>query len=216
VDDLVTRGTLEPYRMFTSRAEYRLLLREDNADLRLTPAGRELGLVGDGRWRTFEAKREAIAAERSRLAAIIVRPADVGDAVPALRREQRALDLLKRPDFGHADVCALPAVGTRPRGEWETDELAGQIEDQVAIQVRYDGYLQRQEQEIERARAHAQTELPEQLDYATVRGLSSEIRQKLGAIRPANLAQAARIPGVTPAAISMLLVHLQKRRLRSA
>jgi tRNA uridine 5-carboxymethylaminomethyl modification enzyme len=217
IDDLVTRGTIEPYRMFTSRAEYRLLLREDNADLRLTPAGRELGLVDDARWRLFEAKRTAIAAEQDRLARILVRPDGAAEGATAgLRREQRALELLKRPDVTHASLCALTAVGPRERGAWETDEIGEQIEAQVEIQARYDGYVQRQEQEIARAREHAATPLPAGLDYASVRGLSSEIRQKLGALRPASLAQAARVPGVTPVAISLLLVHLKKRRLRGA
>jgi tRNA uridine 5-carboxymethylaminomethyl modification enzyme len=221
VDDLVTRGTAEPYRMFTSRAEYRLLLREDNADLRLTPIGRELGLVNDERWRVFEAKRDGIAREQSRLRAIVIRP-DVLDeeSVEGVgtspRRGQRALDLLSRPGIGHAALTALPGVGPRPREDGETDELAAQIELQVEIQARYEGYLLRQEQEIERSRRHAETALPDDLDYAAVRGLSNEIRQKLTEVRPVTLAQASRISGVTPAAISMLLVHLKKRRLRSA
>jgi tRNA uridine 5-carboxymethylaminomethyl modification enzyme len=216
IDDLVTRGTIEPYRMFTSRAEYRLLLREDNADLRLTPPGRELGLVDDARWRVFETKRNAIAAEQARLGAILVRPDGAAVGATGLRREQRALELLKRPDVTHASLCALPAVGPRARHDWETEELGEQVDAQVEIQARYDGYVQRQEQEIARTREHAATPLPAGLDYASVRGLSSEVRQKLGALRPASLAQAARVPGVTPAAISLLLVHLKKRRLRGA
>ncbi len=213
VDDLITQGAVEPYRMFTSRAEYRLLLREDNADLRLTPAGRELGLVDDARWRVFETKRHAIAAETRRLAGIVVRPDDLR---AELRREQRALDLLRRPDLGYGAVTALAAVGPRPRDDDETPELAAQIEAQVEIQARYDGYLQRQEQEIERTRQHARTMLPADLDYGSVRGLSTEVRQKLTRVRPATLAQASRISGITPAAISLLLVHLKKKRLRSA
>ncbi len=217
VDDLITRGVAEPYRMFTSRAEYRLLLREDNADLRLTPIGRELGLVDDLRWRQFETKREAIARENARLGAIVIRPDSLDAAAglrTPLRREQRALELLRRPEMSHAGLSAL--VGPRPRTAGETDELAAQIEQQVEIQARYDGYLQRQEQEIERSRRNAGTPLPEDIDYSAVRGLSHEIRQKLTELRPADLAQASRISGMTPAAISMLLVHLKKRRLRTA
>jgi tRNA uridine 5-carboxymethylaminomethyl modification enzyme len=213
VDDLITQGATEPYRMFTSRAEYRLLLREDNADLRLTPLGRELSLVDDGRWRVFEAKREAIAGETRRLAGIVVKR---DSPESPLRREVSALELLRRPELGYAAVAALAGVGLRPRGPAETAELAEQIESQVEIQARYEGYVQRQEQEIERARRHAATALPDDLDYASVRGLSTEIRQKLTRIRPVTLAQASRISGVTPAAISLLLVHLKKKRLRSA
>jgi tRNA uridine 5-carboxymethylaminomethyl modification enzyme len=213
VDDLITQGAVEPYRMFTSRAEYRLLLREDNADLRLTPAGRELGLVDDARWRVFEVKREAIATETGRLAGITVKPEELAGS---LRREQRALELLKRPELGYAAVTALAGVGPRPRGAGETAELAEQIDAQVEIRARYNGYVQRQEQEIERTRRHAETALPADLDYGTVRGLSTEIRQTLARIRPVTLAQASRVSGVTPAAISLLLVHLKKKRLRSA
>jgi tRNA uridine 5-carboxymethylaminomethyl modification enzyme len=211
IDDLVTRGTTEPYRMFTSRAEYRLLLREDNADQRLTPIGRELGLVDDARWRTFELKQAAIAAEEARLGAILVRPGDAGSLGTAVNRELRALELLKRPEVDHASLTALSVVGTRPPGDGEWPELTEQVIGQVETRARYDGYLQRQEQEIERNRRYAHMSLPERLDYAAVRGLSTEIRQKLAAIRPTTLAQAARVPGVTPAAMSMLLVHLKKR-----
>ena len=213
VDDLITQGTVEPYRMFTSRAEYRLLLREDNADLRLTPVGRELGLVDEARWRVFEVKRDAIVGETQRLAGIVVKP----DALEGpLRREHRALELLKRPELGYATVTALPAVGPRLRGAAESPELAEQIEAQVEIQARYEGYVQRQEQEIERTRRHAGTELPGDLDYGAVRGLSTEIRQKLSSIRPATVAQASRISGMTPSAISLLVVYLKKKRLRTA
>jgi tRNA uridine 5-carboxymethylaminomethyl modification enzyme len=217
VDDLITRGATEPYRMFTSRAEHRLLLREDNADLRLTPIGRDLGLVDDQRWRLFEAKRAAVRAETERLANLIVRPealdGGAGVGVP-LRREQRALDLLRRPEIDHARLTALPMVGPRPAVPEETPELAEQIVAQVEVQVRYDGYLQRQAEEIERQRRYAQTPLPDDLDYAHVHGLSHEIRQKLAQLRPVTLAQASRISGMTPAAISLLLVHLKKKRLR--
>jgi len=221
VDDLITRGTVEPYRMFTSRAEYRLLLREDNADLRLTPIGRELGLVDDGRWRFFEAKRAAIEEETRRLAQALVRPENAdaawqGRLGAPLRREQRALELLRRPELDHAAVTALPVVGARAAAPDETPEFTEQVIGQVEVQARYDGYLQRQELEIERSRRHAETALPDDLDYGAVRGLSNEIRQKLAELRPVTLAQASRISGVTPAAISLLLVHLKKKRMRSA
>jgi tRNA uridine 5-carboxymethylaminomethyl modification enzyme len=221
VDDLVTRGTLEPYRMFTSRAEYRLLLREDNADLRLTETGRKFGLVDDERWRTFEFKRDAIERETQRLRAQLVRPGDLEDAQNAridgpLRREQKALDLLKRPNVDYEWLTGIPTVGVRARDAAESDELAQQIDDQVMIQARYAGYVERQHQEIERNRRHTETKLPADIDYANVRGLSHEIRQKLTDARPATLGQASRISGITPAAVSLLLVHLKKRELKSA
>ncbi|MGI9344225.1 MAG: tRNA uridine-5-carboxymethylaminomethyl(34) synthesis enzyme MnmG, partial [Gammaproteobacteria bacterium] len=221
VDDLVTRGTLEPYRMFTSRAEYRLLLREDNADLRLTETGRKFGLVDDVRWRTFEFKRDAIEREAQRLGAQLVRPADLDEAQNAridgpLRREQKALELLKRPNVDYAWLTGIPTVGGRERDSAESAELAQQIDDQVMIQARYQGYVERQRQEIERNRRHTETKLPDDIDYATVRGLSHEIRQKLADARPATLGQASRISGMTPAAVSLLLVHLKKRELKSA
>jgi tRNA uridine 5-carboxymethylaminomethyl modification enzyme len=218
VDDLTTRGATEPYRMFTSRAEHRLLLREDNADLRLTPVGRELGLVHDARWRLFEAKRDAVQAESERLAGIMLRPESLCDGASwlsaPLRREQRALDLLRRPESSHARLTALPAVGARSAGPDETPEMVEQIAAQVEIQVRYDGYVRRQSEEVERQRRYAATPLPDDLDYVSVHGLSHEIRQKLVQLRPTTLAHAARISGMTPAAISLLLVHLKKRRLR--
>jgi tRNA uridine 5-carboxymethylaminomethyl modification enzyme len=221
VDDLVTRGTLEPYRMFTSRAEYRLLLREDNADLRLTETGRTFGLVDDERWRTFEYKREAIECETQRLREQLVRPADLDDAQNAridgpLRREQKALELLKRPNVDYEWLTGIPTVGVRECDAEESAELARQIDDQVMIQARYAGYVERQRQEIERNRRHTETKLPDDIDYANVRGLSHEIRQKLAAARPATLGQASRISGMTPAAVSLLLVHQKKRELKSA
>ncbi len=214
VDDLVTRGTTEPYRMFTSRAEHRLLLREDNADARLTPTGRRLGLVDDRRWSVFGAKQEAIAAERGRLAAIVIQPADV-TLEPALRREQRALELLKRPDVDYAWLTALERVGPRAAAPDEYPELTGQIVAQVEIEARYAGYVRRQQDEIERSRGTDGLPLPDDLDYAAIHGLSHEIRQKLSRQRPATVGQASRIPGVTPVAVSLLLVHLQKRRRRA-
>ena len=221
VDDLITRGTTEPYRMFTSRAEYRLLLREDNADLRLTPKGRELGLVDDDRWSVFERKQAALERETQRLAGILVKPRDLGPADQSLlggslRREQRALDLLKRPEISHAALTRVGAVGPRAAESWETPELAEQIEAQVEIQTRYVGYVERQEREIRRNRRHQETPLPDDLDYRLVRGLSAEICQKLGQMRPATVGHAARISGVTPAAVSLLLVHLKKRERRTA
>jgi tRNA uridine 5-carboxymethylaminomethyl modification enzyme len=214
VDDLITRGAPEPYRMFTSRAEYRLTLREDNADLRLTPAGRELGLVDDERWRHLEAKREAVERERARLEATWVRPGSeaAGRLEPrlgVLTRESRAFDLLRRPELGHADLVA--AIG-EDSAAWHDDErLAVQVPLQVDVQAKYSGYIERQNDEIERQRRHEDTRLPPDLDYVVVRGLSNEVRQRLLEARPATLGQAARIPGVTPAAVSLLLVHLKRR-----
>ncbi|MDJ0927015.1 MAG: tRNA uridine-5-carboxymethylaminomethyl(34) synthesis enzyme MnmG [Gammaproteobacteria bacterium] len=221
VDDLVTRGTSEPYRMFTSRAEYRLLLREDNADLRLTPRGRELGLIDDARWQIFERKRAAVEQENARLQGCLLRPTDLGRAEEALlgaplRREQTALELLRRPEVDYSSLTAFPAVGSRPPAIDEHEELREQIDSQVEIQARYAGYLERQQDEIERQRRHAAASLPTDLDYGAVRGLSHEVRQKLEAIRPATIGQASRIDGMTPAAVSLLLVHLKKRERRIA
>ena len=209
VDDLTTRGTTEPYRMFTSRAEYRLLLREDNADLRLTETGRRLGLVGEAQWRQFEDKREAIARERQRLRETWLRPAAIdpeqarsvlGDE---LRREARALDLLARPKVGYADLMALPGLGPGVADP--------QVAEQIEIQAKYAGYIDRQQQEIERHRAQEETVLHPDFPFDQVRGLSSEVREKLLRVRPTTLGQAARIPGLTPAAISLLLIHLRRR-----
>ena len=216
VDDLITRGTSEPYRMFTSRAEHRLLLREDNADLRLTSYGRKLGLVDDERWRRFEAKRDAIEAESVRLQAILLRPGDLSGAETdtlgfALGREQRADEVLRRPEIDYRGLTALGAVGDGEFGGLD-ERVRDQVAAQVEIQAKYAGYIRRQQEEIERHQRHGDTPLPEDLDYSAVTGLSSEVRQKLGAARPASVGQAARISGVTPAAISLLLVHLKKRR----
>ncbi len=221
VDDLISRGTTEPYRMFTSRAEHRLLLREDNADARLTPTGRRLGLVCDTRWRIFNTKHEAIAAERDRLGAIVIQPADAATALDSaapspLSRDQRALELLKRPDVNYAWLTGLAKVGARTPGANEYPELSAQIEEQVEIEARYSGYVRRQQDEIERSRHTDDVALPEDVDYAAIHGLSHEIRQKLSRQRPATIGQASRIPGVTPVAVSLLLVHLQKRRRRKA
>ncbi len=209
VDDLITRGTSEPYRMFTSRAEYRLLLREDNADLRLTEIGRELGVVDDHRWQCFEAKREAIEREQQRMHETWMRPgqlsAEQAEAVLGgpLSREQRLEELLRRPNVEYADLVALPGAGPGVN-----DAI---VAEQVSIQAKYAGYIERQREEIERHKRHEETPLPESLDYAAVRGLSGEVAEKLAKARPATIGIASRIPGVTPAAISLLLVHLKRR-----
>jgi len=219
VDDLVTRGTLEPYRMFTSRAEYRLLLREDNADERLTPIGHELGVVGEARWQRFANKQEQIAQEQQRLAGITVHPHDLNEANLAelgqpLSREHKALELLKRPEFTHARLVGIAAVGPRVTTSDETPELREQIIGKIEIQARYSGYLARQAEEVEKNRSNDQAVLPTDIDYARVVGLSNEVRQKLADIRPGTLGQAARIPGMTPGAVSLLRVHLKKKSLR--
>ena len=209
VDDLITRGTNEPYRMFTSRAEYRLLLREDNADLRLTEKGRRLGLVDEHRWRVFEEKREAIERERQRLRELWVRPGSpaaqqaAAELGTVLSREVRALDLLARPEVTYAKLITLPGIGPGV----DNPQAAAQLE----IQSRYAGYIERQKDEIARQRANEALKLPADFDYAKVRGLSAEVREKLLRIRPATIGQAGRIPGITPAAISLLLIHLKRR-----
>ncbi len=206
VDDLITRGTAEPYRMFTSRAEYRLLLREDNADLRLTPIGRELGMVDDVRWAAFEAKREAIAREQQRLRDTWARPAEVQNAEALLGgpllREYRLEELLRRPDVSYAALSEL-LPGFEPVKD---DQVAEQIE----VQLKYAGYIERQHEEIARQQRNEHTVIPENLDYCAVRGLSAEVQEKLTRARPTTIGQASRIPGVTPAAISLLLIYLKK------
>ncbi|WP_212629422.1 tRNA uridine-5-carboxymethylaminomethyl(34) synthesis enzyme MnmG [Pseudomonas sp. KB-10] len=207
VDDLITLGTQEPYRMFTSRAEYRLILREENADLRLTEKGRELGLVDDERWAAFEAKREGIAQEEQRLKSTWVRPGTPqGDAIAArfgtpLAHEYNLLNLLARPEIDYAALAEIT----------ESPAVDNQVAEQVEIKTKYAGYIDRQQDEIARLRASEDTKLPEDLDYSAISGLSKEIQFKLGNTRPATLGQAGRIPGVTPAAISLLLIHLKKR-----
>jgi len=214
IDDLITRGAPEPYRMFTSRAEYRLSLREDNADLRLTARGRGLGLIDEARWVFFERKRDAVAQEIARLSACVVQPDAVDAALTAklgrpLARETPAFDLLRRPELSYDDLSA--AAGA-PDGGWCGDDpLAEQVKLQVEVQAKYSGYLKRQILEIERQARHEDLRLPADLDYAEVRGLSNEARQQLLEVRPETLGQAARIPGLTPAAVSLLLVHLKKR-----
>jgi tRNA uridine 5-carboxymethylaminomethyl modification enzyme len=213
IDDLVTRGTREPYRMFTSRAEHRLLLREDNADLRLTPAGRALGLVDDERWAFFEAKRTGSERELARFNATRIKAADIppawrsrvlGDA--SARDVLSAFDLLRRPEVDYDHVVEL--IG--PMAQESDDRLEHQIRAQLEVAAKYAGYIERQEEEIARQRRNEETRLPPDLDYARVAGLSNEVRQKLEQIRPATVGQAARVAGVTPAAVSILLVHLKK------
>ncbi|WP_051227270.1 tRNA uridine-5-carboxymethylaminomethyl(34) synthesis enzyme MnmG [Oceanospirillum beijerinckii] len=209
VDDLITLGTNEPYRMFTSRAEYRLILREDNADLRLTEKGRELGLVDDLRWAAFSAKKEGIEQETERLASSWIQPkTEQAEKIQEktgqpMAREYNLLDLLKRPELEYDDVANL-------RGEAVEDP---QVAEQVQIQVKYAGYIARQQEEIEKLRRHENTPLPADMDYSGIDGMSNEIRQKLSEAKPQTLAAASRIPGVTPAAVSLLLIHLKKRSM---
>jgi len=218
VDDLTTRGAPEPYRMFTSRAEYRLSLREDNADLRLSERGRTLGLVDDERWDFVERKRAAVAGELARLTATVVQPADIDAGLQAklgapLQHETHAIDLLRRPQIGYGDlVPLLPCEVRDDLRHWANDErLRCQVAAQVEVQSKYAGYLQRQSAEIDRTLRNEELALPVDLDYSAVRGLSNEVRQKLTEVRPQTLGQAGRIPGLTPAALSLLLVHLKKR-----
>ncbi len=209
VDDLITRGTSEPYRMFTSRAEYRLLLREDNADLRLTELGRSFGLVPDERWERFERKRESIELERQRLHDIWIRPESpaaqqVTSATgTSISREVRALDLLARQEVSYAELQDLPGIGPGVPDP--------KVAEQLEIQSKYAGYIKRQQLEIERHLSNEAQVIPPELDYTEVRGLSSEVREKLIRNRPETIGQAGRTPGVTPAAISLLLIHLKKK-----
>jgi len=210
LDDLITRGVTEPYRMFTSRAEYRLLLREDNADLRLTETAHRLGLIDDSRWRRFNAKREGIAREQSRLGKTWLRPDTVSSAAveavlgAPLTREATLAELLRRPDVRYADLMQLLS---QPAVVADTE-----VVQQLEIQAKYAGYIDRQHDEIALKRRHEELHLPQDLNYDNVRGLSVEVRQKLSQHRPATLGQASRLSGVTPAAISLLLVHLRRQR----
>jgi tRNA uridine 5-carboxymethylaminomethyl modification enzyme len=210
IDDLITCGTLEPYRMFTSRAEYRLLLREDNADLRLTAKGRELGLVNDAQWEAFAIKQDMITTEKTRLRATWVRPeTELGKAAAELLqqplpREYHAEELLRRPELSYLQLMTLAGIGPGV-----TDAKAAE---QIEIQIKYAGYIERQQEEITRQRHYEELSLPADLNYDDVTSLSTEVKQKLNAARPATLGMAARVPGVTPAAISLLLVYLKKRK----
>jgi tRNA uridine 5-carboxymethylaminomethyl modification enzyme len=218
VDDLITRGVSEPYRMFTSRAEYRLTLREDNADARLTPVGRELGIVEDRRWSLFEQKQDAIAIEQRRLDSILVRPSSIDAAGRAilgreLARECTASDLLRRPELGYRAVTALGAVGPMGNGGFEFAEQAEQVELAIEVRAKYAGYIDRQHREIAKHAKQEQLRLPADIDYGSVDGLSNEARQRLESARPATLGQASRLEGMTPSAVSLLLIHLKKRQL---
>ncbi|WP_339900273.1 tRNA uridine-5-carboxymethylaminomethyl(34) synthesis enzyme MnmG [uncultured Gilvimarinus sp.] len=209
VDDLITMGTREPYRMFTSRAEYRLLLREDNADMRLTETGRELGLIADDHWQAFCDKREAVTLERQRLKDTWVQAGSAaaqqleGKVKSNLTREYSLFDLLKRPELSYRDIAGLA-------GEVDIGEA---VAEQIEIDAKYSGYISRQQEEIDRLRAHENTRFPDDFDFNAVEGLSNEVKQKLSDARPETLARAQRIPGVTPAAVSLLLVYLKKRGL---
>ncbi|MCS5563768.1 MAG: tRNA uridine-5-carboxymethylaminomethyl(34) synthesis enzyme MnmG [Oleiphilaceae bacterium] len=209
VDDLITMGTSEPYRMFTSRAEYRLILREDNADLRLTETGRKLGLVDDHRWQLFNAKRDGIATERSRLESTRIHPnTEAGERANGflkqpMTRDQSLAELLRRPEIEYRHIAEIGAAQAEDAN----------VADQVEIEIKYEGYISRQADEIERLRRNENTELPVDLDYDVIGGLSNEIKQKLKEVRPETVAQASRIQGVTPAAVSQILVHLKKRDL---
>lgn len=211
VDDLITQGAAEPYRMFTSRAEYRLLLREDNADLRLTEQARALGLIDEARWRRFSEKREAIERLTARLGGLVVGAALLPEAGvaralgQAVNRDQSLLQLLKRPELGFDQLKRLPGLGL--------DTIAPEVAAQVEIQAKYAGYIKRQQEDIERNRRYEEAALPEALDYRAVRGLSAEAVEQLSRRRPLNLGQAARMRGITPAAISLLRVHLKRQSL---
>ena len=213
VDDLITRGVSEPYRMFTSRAEYRLLLREDNADIRLTEMGRKLGLVDDVRWEAFSRKQEAIAREEARLRSTWVKPATLPkeDAVrvlgKAIDHEYSLFELLRRPEVSYDGLLSLPL----PAGAEQAQEIADDVRQQVEIAAKYQGYIDRQQEEIERHLDNENTKLPEDMDYSQVHGLSIEVRQKLTQHKPQTVGQASRISGVTPVAITLILVYLKRK-----
>jgi len=220
VDDLITQGVQEPYRMFTSRAEYRLSLREDNADLRLTEIGRQLGCVGDAQWEMFEKKREAVSREMERLKSTWVNPRILADAEAervlgkAIEREYNLVDLLRRPNVTYDSLMTLTGTDGQPlAGPGVTDDP---VREQIEIQIKYAGYIDRQAKEIGRQEHNESLKLPADLDYMDVKALSIEVRQKLNKHKPETLGQASRISGVTPAALSLLLVHLKKGGLKNA
>ncbi len=209
IDDLITMGTKEPYRMFTSRAEYRLLLREDNADLRLTEIGRDLGLVSDQRWAAFSQKREAIEIEQQRLKSTWLPPSSVPNDLAEkivgspLKKEANLMELLRRPEVNYHSLMELPGAGDAVLDE--------KVAEQLEIQAKYHGYIERQQTEIDKRKKHETTELAQDIDYSLVKGLSNEVAQKLNEHKPTTIGQASRISGVTPAAVSILLVYLKKR-----
>lgn len=209
IDDLITMGTSEPYRMFTSRAEYRLILREDNADLRLTSKGRSLGLVNDVRWQRLQYKQQLIAREQERLQGLLIRPGDeaaqrIGELTGSnMSHEQQAIEILARPEITYDYLTSIPGIGPAVNDE--------QVAQQIEIQVSYAGYIRRQHAEIEKARRNEEASLPALLDYRDVSGLSNEVIEKLNRHRPTTIGQASRISGVTPAAVSLLLVYLKRQ-----
>ena len=215
VDDLITHGTQEPYRMFTSRAEHRLLLREDNADLRLTEVGYKLGLVDEERWRAFNIKREQVELEMQRLRDTVMHPADVNAEQNerifkgSLSREYRLNELLRRPNVSYADLMSIENFGPAV----EDPKVAEQVE----VQFKYAGYIDRQQLEIDKQKNHEETVLPDDFDYLSIKGgLSNEALQKLQDQKPTTIGQASRIPGITPATISILMVYLKKHRYQQA
>jgi tRNA uridine 5-carboxymethylaminomethyl modification enzyme len=222
VDDLITKGVTEPYRMFTSRAEFRLQLREDNADMRLTEAGRRMGLVDDARWDSFNRKRDAVSRETQRLKAVWVSPRNLAAAEServlgkAIDHEHNLGDLLRRPDVNYAALMSLDGGAyVSPDVSRETlGELFEPVVEQIEIAAKYSGYIDRQKDEVARAAHYENLKLPPDLDYMQVPALSIEVRQKLSKHRPETLGLASRISGVTPAAISLLLVHLKKSRIK--
>jgi tRNA uridine 5-carboxymethylaminomethyl modification enzyme len=219
VDDLITKGVTEPYRMFTSRAEYRLMLREDNADMRLTEQAHELGLIDEARWSAFSRKREAIARETERLRQRWVHPAKLPAAEAervlgqAIEREYRLMDLLRRPGLSYEALMSLEAGAYADPQLFSAQDdpaLRAAVIEQIEISAKYAGYIDLQKSEVERAAHYENLKLPAELDYMQVPALSIEVRQKLARHRPETLGQASRISGITPAAISLLLVHLKK------
>jgi tRNA uridine 5-carboxymethylaminomethyl modification enzyme len=218
VDDLITRGVSDPYRMFTSRAEYRLSLREDNADLRLTEQGRGLGLVDDVRWAAFCKKREAIASEQERLKATWVNPriTPADDTIRVLGKpiehEYSLFELLRRPEISYRELLTLPGA-EHPENNPPSDPL---VVEQLEISAKYQGYIDRQAEEVARSGNYESTALPVDLDYSKVAGLSNEVKQKLALHQPQTIGQASRIQGITPAAVSLLLIHLKRFNLSQA